>query len=495
MSASAAEDQPASVAARRTCSPAPARPARRPTPPPVAPPQRPARRRPRSAARPAGWASLTSARQDPAHATPQRRRHGAIIGARSPGVTAMGGDTKSGRDGNGGGSERSAGGGEGGPGAPRGRSLADPLFGAGRRARRRGPNSLTRADGAGVAAGRHRARTGTARAGTRVPAAPSRRWSPGRHRIGIHSVATPIDQLRADPPSRPWSVTAGSARAGARRGPPWTVLGADNPSTSSPRIGLARKDGRRLGRLTVRERRERSGSSSPAFTGIVHAEGSIHSWANQLRTNDDAPIRDGEHPPSFRSLASAQVSYIRCFFGAYYREPDNRVAPTRGPRTHLPRAARRARPDRVHQPGQRRGPLHLLRQARLPLPGRPTTTPRPPLPVQPRHRRQDREPPAHRTRRRALPRLDHQPASPRTDRRPAGADLSRRRRPPPTPTTDPEPTPNRETLTDHDKWGVKRSPRSAERQHVGSTSPQFPGAYAAASSTAPTCWQTKSGRP
>ena len=70
-----------------------------------------------------------------------------------------------------------------------------------------------------------------------------------------------------------------------------------------------------------RERRERSGSSSPAFTGIVHAEGSIHSWANQLRTNDDAPIRDGEHPPSFRSLASAQVSYIRCFFGAYYREP------------------------------------------------------------------------------------------------------------------------------------------------------------------------------
>lgn len=60
-----------------------------------------------------------------------------------------------------------------------------------------------------------------------------------------------------------------------------------------------------------RERRERSGSSSPAFTGIVHAEGSIHSWANQLRTNDDAPIRDGEHPPSFRSLASAQVSYIR----------------------------------------------------------------------------------------------------------------------------------------------------------------------------------------
>ena len=164
----------------------------------------------------------------------------------------MGGDTKSGRDGNGGGSERSAGGGEGGPGAPRGRSLADPLFGAGRRARRRGPNSLTRADGAGVAAGRHRARTGTARAGTRVPAAPSRRWSPGRHRIGIHSVATPIDQLRADPPSRPWSVTAGSARAGARRGPPWTVLGADNPSTSSPRIGLARKDGRRLGRLTVR---------------------------------------------------------------------------------------------------------------------------------------------------------------------------------------------------------------------------------------------------
>src|SRR5664279_4733740 len=321
MSASAAEDQPASVAARRTCSPAPARPARRPTPPPVAPPQRPARRRPRSAARPAGWASLTSARQDPAHATHQRRRHGAIIGARSPGVTAMGGDTKSGRDGNGGGSERSAGGGEGGPGAPRGRSLADPLFGAGRRARRRGPNSLTRADGAGVAAGRHRARTGTARAGTRVPAAPSRRWSPGRHRIGIHSVATPIDQLRADPPSRPWSVTAGSARAGARRGPPWTVLGADNPSTSSPRIGLARKDGRRLGRLTVRERRERSGSSSPAFTGIVHAEGSIHSWANQLRTNDDAPIRDGEHPPSFRALASAQVSYIRCSFGAYYREP------------------------------------------------------------------------------------------------------------------------------------------------------------------------------
>ena len=46
---------------------------------------------------------------------------------------------------------------------------------------------------------------------------------------------------------------------------------------------------------------------------------SVHSSANQLRTNDDAPIRDGEHPPSFRSLASAQVSYIRCFFGAYYR--------------------------------------------------------------------------------------------------------------------------------------------------------------------------------
>jgi hypothetical protein len=52
-----------------------------------------------------------------------------------------------------------------------------------------------------------------------------------------------------------------------------------------------------------RERRERSGSSSPAFTGIVHAEGSIHSSANQLRTNDDAPIRDGELPPWFRSLA------------------------------------------------------------------------------------------------------------------------------------------------------------------------------------------------
>ena len=68
-----------------------------------------------------------------------------------------------------------------------------------------------------------------------------------------------------------------------------------------------------------RERRERSGSSSPAFTGIVHAEGSIHSWAYQLRTNDDAPIRDGELPPWFRSLASAQVSCIRCFFGAYYR--------------------------------------------------------------------------------------------------------------------------------------------------------------------------------
>jgi hypothetical protein len=68
-----------------------------------------------------------------------------------------------------------------------------------------------------------------------------------------------------------------------------------------------------------RERRERSGSSIRPSPGSCTPKWSIHSWANQLRTNDDAPIRDGELPPWFRSLASAQVSCIRCFFGAYYR--------------------------------------------------------------------------------------------------------------------------------------------------------------------------------
>src|SRR5664280_297961 len=44
---------------------------------------------------------------------------------------------------------------------------------------------------------------------------------------------------------------------------------------------------------------------------------------------------------------------------------------------------------------------------------------------------QDREPPAQPERGRALPELDHQPATPRTHRRPDGADLSSSRRTPP----------------------------------------------------------------
>jgi hypothetical protein len=76
-----------------------------------------------------------------------------------------------------------------------------------------------------------------------------------------------------------------------------------------------------------RERRERSGSSSPAFTGIGHAEGSIHSWANQLRTNDDAPIRDGEHRSAISVGFSARTT------GEPERVPapcSQRVHPTAG---------------------------------------------------------------------------------------------------------------------------------------------------------------------
>ena len=76
---------------------------------------------------------------------------------------------------------------------------------------------------------------------------------------------------------------------------------------------------------------------------------------------------------------------------------------------------------------------------------------------------QDREPPAHRGRGRALPQLDRQPAAPRTDRRPDGADLSSSRRTPPTSNSPARTTPVSEALTG-DKWGAKRSSRSAERQ-------------------------------
>src|SRR5664280_1945247 len=63
----------------------------------------------------------------------------------------------------------------------------------------------------------------------------------------------------------------------------------------------------------VYKRQNEAGRAVRPSPGSCTPRWSVHSSANQLRTNDDAPIRDGELPPWFRSLASAQVSYIRCF--------------------------------------------------------------------------------------------------------------------------------------------------------------------------------------
>jgi hypothetical protein len=90
---------------------------------------------------------------------------------------------------------------------------------------------------------------------------------------------------------------------------------------------------------------------------------------------------------------------------------------------------------------------YLVREPGLPLPTRPATTPRPLLPVEPRRGRQDREPLAQPERGRALPQLNRQPATPRTNQRPDGADLSRRRRTPPTSKRPARTTPVNETLT------------------------------------------------
>src|SRR5664280_3445013 len=175
----------------------------------------------------------------------------------------------------------------------------------GRPSHRRGEGPCRIPAGSPVPSSRSGTGSAPAPAGTPIPAC---------------SFPPTVDAARGGPPGRRRRRrSAGAARCGggARR-MPWPRW---SPTASG--AGCPRRTGNRAGGSPPERdrRRERSGSSSPAFTGIVHAEGSIHSWANQLRTNDDAPIRDGEHPPSFRALASAQVSYIRCSFGAYYREP------------------------------------------------------------------------------------------------------------------------------------------------------------------------------
>ena len=129
-----------------------------------------------------------------------------------------------------------------------------------------------------------------------------------------------------------------------------------------------------------------------------------------------------------------------------------RAQSTQALRAHLPgtrrTAGRRTHHPRLHQPGKRREPLHLLRQTGLPMPSRPATTPRPLLPVESRDRGQDGEPATQPGRGRALPGLDRQPSPTRTDHRPDGRDLSNRRRThPPAPSRHIEPTPNSETLT------------------------------------------------
>src|ERR1035437_7443833 len=121
---------------------------------------------------------------------------------------------------------------------------------------------------------------------------------------------------------------------------------------------------------------------------------------------------------------------------------------------HLPVAGRRARPDRLHPPRQPRIPNNLMRQTRLPLPGRPAPTPRTLLSVEPRHRGQDHQPQTQRVRSRPLPRLDRQLAPPRTDH-PDGGSLSRRCRDPPTPVQPPPrpPRPPRASIDEHPSGG------------------------------------------
>src|ERR1035438_5598518 len=86
-------------------------------------------------------------------------------------------------------------------------------------------------------------------------------------------------------------------------------------------------------------------------------------------------------------------------------------------RGQVPLAGRRALTVRRHQPGLRRRARDLVRQAGLPLPRRPATTARGPLPVEPSSEANAREPTAHRERVRALPIVYRQPAPPRGDRR------------------------------------------------------------------------------